>query len=99
MQLHPCLLLQGHCHLSDGACVSAASVERGGGLNAPVTADTFSGDQRQQETQQTGSLQQLPCRLHAAAAAAAAEAAPKAEETWEDIAERTGLTADDVLNR
>lgn len=34
-----------------------------------------------------------------AAAPAAAEAAPKAEETWEDIAERTGMTADDVLNR
>lgn len=35
----------------------------------------------------------------AGAAAAAPEAAPKVEETWEDIAERTGLSADDVLNR
>jgi hypothetical protein len=39
-------------------------------------------------------------RAGAAAAAAAAEAAaPKPEETWDDIVERTGLSADDVLNR
>lgn len=35
----------------------------------------------------------------AAAGAAAEAAAPKPEETWEDIAERTGLTAEAVLER
>jgi hypothetical protein len=34
-----------------------------------------------------------------AAGAAAAAAEPKPEETWDDIAERSGLTPDDVLNR
>ena len=46
-----------------------------------------------------GSASAAAGRGAAAAAAAADAAAPKPEETWEDIAERTGMTADDVLNR
>lgn len=35
----------------------------------------------------------------AAQASAAGDAAAKPEETWEDIAERTGMTVDDLLNK
>ncbi|GIL50219.1 hypothetical protein Vafri_6438 [Volvox africanus] len=73
-----------------------ATFSVGPGISRPSRSNTTTGAAAGRATslQQATSARTAPCQLHPVS-----ELGPMAEENWEDIRERTGQSADDVLNK